>query len=92
MLKRSFILLLTFIILTLPLLSCAQKEERKTTTTTTSALPDSKLVSSSSDQSFSYDVYKDYVEITAYIGAGAVVTVPASYENTAVVSIGKNAF
>lgn len=92
MLKRIFILILTFIILSLPLLSCAQKTQKKTTTTTTSALPDSKKLSSSSDQSFSYDLYKDYVEITAYIGSGAVVTVPESYENTAVVSIGKNAF
>lgn len=78
--------------LSLIFISCANKEEKKTVTTTTSALPESRLVSSSSDQSFSYDVYKDYAEITAYIGSGAVVTVPATYQDKAVASIGKNAF
>ncbi|MDD4772237.1 MAG: leucine-rich repeat domain-containing protein [Eubacteriales bacterium] len=87
--SRPVYLLLAILIC---LVSCAKEEERTTSTTTTSALPESRLVSSSSDRSFSYDVYKDYAEITAYIGSGAVVTVPATYQDTAVVSIGKNAF
>ena len=74
------------------LFGCAKEEEKETSTTTTSPLPESSKVTSGADESFTYDVYKDYVEITAYIGSGAIVNVPKMLEGTPVASIGKNAF
>ena len=71
---------------------CAKKEEEKKSVTTTSPLPDSRKQSSEYDESFAYDVYADYVEITAYLGSGAVVAIPESYGGTVIMSIGKEAF
>lgn len=71
---------------------CQQKEEKTTSVTTTSPLPDSTKVTSVYDEAFTYDVYKSYAEITSYIGAGAIVNIPAEVEGVPVASIGREAF
>lgn len=91
--KKRLIALILAVFCSLSLLSACQKEEEKEpSTTTTSPLPESTKVTSGADEAFTYDIYKDYAEITSYIGAGAMVNVPRTIEGTVVASIGKNAF
>ncbi len=86
----SFLVLLTVFT---SFASCKDEEKKSASVTTTSPLPDNaRLVSTSTDGAFIYNVYADYAEITSYTGGGAVVSVPEKYEGVPVISIGKNAF
>lgn len=55
-------------------------------------LANSKLQYPAKNDLFFYNVYKDYVKITKYIGEGGEVTVPSTIENLPVYEIGKDAF
>jgi len=92
--KVIALLLAVLFLIVFPILGCKEekKEETKKSITTTSPLPDSIKVTTSSDSSFIYDIYPEYIEITAYIGSGAVVNIPAQIEGVDVLSIGKAAF
>lgn len=80
------------IIMIISVFSCAKEEEEETTATTTSPLPEAKLVRSVTDGTFSYDVYDRYIEVTAYLGSGAVVVVPDDLDGIPIMSIGNSAF
>ena len=90
MLKKALLFILSISMLFS--LSCARDEEREDVSTTTHPLPKSKQIEMIGDESFIYTVYADYVEIYSYIGGGAVVNVPQSFNGKVILSIGDKAF
>ena len=91
---KKFALIALAFLICLSLCSCSSilnKVKSYVTGNEVSVVPEDFLESRSNDE-YSYDVYKEYIEITGYLGEETVIVLPSELDGKPVTSVGSLAF
>lgn len=91
--KKTLLIILA-LIMCLSLCSCERllKKAKAYVTGTEESEPPADFLESRKNELFEYDLFKDHVTITAYIGESGSVTIPSEIDGRAVTAIGSLAF